>query len=66
MLIPVLYASLYPPPAFPLNLAPYFDLVWILLGIATVIYLGRSRPNELQAGADSIFADTGAGSDLPR
>jgi len=66
MLIPVLYASVYPPPAFPLNLAPYIDIVWILIGIGTVFYLGRTRPKQLQAGADSIFADTGAASDLPR
>jgi amino acid transporter len=66
MLVPVLYASLYPPPAFPLNLAPYIDIVWILIGIVIVVYLGRTRPAELQAGAEAIFADTGAGSDLPR
>jgi amino acid transporter len=66
MLIPVLYASVYPPPAFPLNLAPYIDIVWILIGIASVIYLGRTRPTQLQAGAEAIFAETGAASDLPR
>jgi amino acid transporter len=66
MLIPVLYASVYPPPAFPLNLAPYIDVVWILIGIGTVLYLGRTRPRQLEAGAQAIFADTGAASDLPR
>ena len=66
MLIPVLYASVWPPPAFPLNLAPYIDIVWILIGIGVVVYLARTRPKELQAGADAIFADTGAGSDLAR
>jgi hypothetical protein len=66
MLIPVLYASVYPPPAFPLNLAPYIDIVWILIGIATVVWLGRTRPTQLQAGAEAIFAETGAASDLPR
>ena len=65
-LIPVLYASVYPPPAFPLNLSPYIDLVWILIGIGTVIWLGRTRPKQLQAGAQAIFAETGAASDLPR
>ncbi len=66
MLVPVLYASVYPPPAFPLNLAPYIDIVWILIGIGTVVWLGRTRPQQLQAGAQAIFADTGAASDLPR
>jgi len=66
MLVPVLYASLYPPPAFPLNLAPYIDAVWILIGIGVVMWLSRSRPQQLAAGAQAIFADTGAASDLPR
>jgi amino acid transporter len=66
MLIPVLYASVYPPPAFPLNLAPYIDIVWILIGIGTVMWLSRARPQALAAGAEAIFADTGAASDLPR
>jgi amino acid transporter len=66
MLIPVLYASVYPPPAFPLNLSPYIDIVWIAIGIVTVIWLGRTRPKQLQAGAQAIFAETGAASDLPR
>ncbi|HKF78260.1 MAG TPA: APC family permease [Candidatus Dormibacteraeota bacterium] len=66
MLIPVLYASVYPPPAFPLNLAPYIDIVWILIGVVTVVWLNRTRPQQLQAGAEAIFAETGAGSDLAR
>ena len=66
MLVPVLYASLIPPPAFPLNLAPYMDAVWILIGIGVVMWLGNSRPEALKAGAEAIFADTGAASDLPR
>jgi amino acid transporter len=66
MLVPVLYASVYPPPAFPLNLSPYIDLVWILIGIGTVTWLGRTRPKQLAAGAEAIFAETGAASDLPR
>lgn len=66
MLIPVIYASVYPPPAFPLNLAPYIDLVWILIGIGTVVWLNRTRPEQLQAGAEAIFVDTGVGSDLAR
>jgi amino acid transporter len=66
MLVPVLYASVYPPPAFPLNLAPYIDIVWILIGFATVMWLSRTRPVQLKSGAEAIFAETGAASDLPR
>jgi amino acid transporter len=65
-LVPVLYASVYPPPAFPLNLAPYIDIVWVLIGIGVVMWLSRSRPQALAAGAQAIFVDTGAGSDLAR
>ena len=66
MLIPVLYASVYPPPAYPLNLAPYIDIVWILIGVGVVMWLHNARPQALAAGAEAIFADTGAASDLPR
>jgi hypothetical protein len=31
-----------------------------------VIWLSRTRPTQLQAGAEAIFADTGSASDLPR
>ena len=65
-LVPVLYASVYPPPAFPLNLSPYIDIVWIVIGIGVVMWLSRSRPQALAAGAQAIFVDTGAGSDLAR
>ncbi|HEX4214484.1 MAG TPA: APC family permease [Candidatus Dormibacteraeota bacterium] len=58
LLIPILYASVYPAPAFPLNLAPYVDLVWFLLGIAVLVYLSRTRPAELEAGAQEIFVET--------
>jgi amino acid transporter len=66
MLIPVVYASVYPPPPMPLKLAPYIDIVWVAIGIGTVIWLSRTRPQQLQAGAEAIFAETGAASDLPR
>jgi len=65
-LVPVLYASVFPPPAFPLNLSPYIDIVWVLIGIGIVMWLSRSRPEALAAGAQAVFADTGAASDLPR
>src|SRR5207237_979708 len=67
--LPKVFASVHPKyqtPSFPLNLAPYIDIVWILIGIGTVVYLGRTRPQQLQAGAQAIFAETGAASDLPR
>jgi amino acid transporter len=66
LLIPVLYASVWPPPAFPLNLAPYIDLLWILGGVAVLIYLSRTRPKQLEAGAETIFTDTGVAEGLPR
>ena len=66
LLIPVLYASVWPPPKFPLNLAPYIDIAWIVIGILTVIWLSRTRPAQLAAGAEAIFVDTGEASDLAR
>lgn len=58
LLIPILYASVYPAPAFPLNLSPYVDLVWFLIGIAVLVFLSRTRPAELEAGAQEIFVET--------
>jgi len=65
-LVPVLYASVYPAPPYPLNLSPYIDIVWIVIGIGVVMWLSRSRPEALAAGAQAVFVDTGAGSDLAR
>jgi amino acid transporter len=66
LLLPVLYASVWPPPAFPLNLAPYIDLAWIMIGVGVLIYLTRTRPRELEAGAETIFVDTGVAEGVPR
>jgi amino acid transporter len=66
LLLPVLYASVWPPPAFPLNLAPYIDLAWILIGVALLVYLSRTRPRQLEAGAETIFTETGVAEGVPR
>jgi amino acid transporter len=66
LLVPVLYASVWPPPAFPLNLAPYVDLVWILTGVAVLVFLARTRPKELEAGAETIFTETDVAAGVPR
>jgi amino acid transporter len=66
LLVPVLYASVWPPPAFPLNLAPYVDLLWILIGVALLVFLSRTRPKELAAGAETIFTETDVATGVPR
>lgn len=60
LLVPILYASVAPPPPFPLNLPPYIDVAWFLIGLGVLAYLSRTRPRELQAGATAIFTDAPA------
>jgi amino acid transporter len=50
MLLPVLYGSVYPLPAFPLNLPAFFVIGWFIIGVAIVSYLARRKPEALAAG----------------
>jgi amino acid transporter len=50
LLLPVLYASVYPLPAFPLNLPAFFVIGWFIVGVVLVIYLASNRPEALNAG----------------
>jgi amino acid transporter len=66
LMVPILYVSLVPPPAFPLNLPPYVDIAWFLIGLGVLAYLSRTRPRELEAGASAIFEDVPAEAMAPQ
>ena len=46
-----------PPPPFPLNLPPYVDIAWFLIGLGVLAYLSRTRPRQIEAGATAIFVE---------
>ncbi len=42
-----LISTIYPVPPYPLNLVPYIDLVWLVVGFAVMAYLLRKRPESV-------------------
>jgi amino acid transporter len=48
MLLPI-YGLVWPIPAYPNNLVPYIMLAWIVLGVAYLYVIARSRPEILDA-----------------
>jgi amino acid transporter len=46
-----LISTVYPVPPYPLNIIPYIDLGWLLLGLGVLIWLRRNRRASVQATA---------------
>jgi hypothetical protein len=44
-----LIATVYPVPPYPLNIIPYIDLGWLLLGLGTLAWLWRNRRDSVLA-----------------
>src|SRR5205823_2456475 len=42
-----LISTVYPVPPYPLNLVPYIDLGWLLVGLAVMVVLLRRRPESV-------------------
>lgn len=53
----VFASQVYPLPPYPLNLSLPILLVWIVLGVAYLLYLNRSNPAGLQASKDVFIKD---------
>jgi amino acid transporter len=53
-LLPVLFVTLYPLPAWPYNIAPYLFLVAMLVGFAYMQWLEAHDPGALQRGATML------------
>ncbi len=54
----VFYAQLYPIPPYPLNLALPILVIWIVLGIAYMLYLNRKKPAALARGKEVFLDDS--------
>ncbi len=42
-----LISTVYPVPPYPLNLVPYIDLAWFIVGLGVMAYLLRRRPESV-------------------
>ncbi|MBM7644605.1 amino acid transporter [Scopulibacillus daqui] len=56
-LLIALYGSIFPVPAYPMNLPPYIVLVWIVIGFAVLAYLKRNRPEAIKAARHIVIQD---------
>jgi amino acid transporter len=50
-----LYFSVWPWPAWPLNLAVVLVVVWLLVGVVLAVVLGRNRADALERAAELLF-----------
>jgi amino acid transporter len=55
LLLPVLYVTFHPFPPWPFNIAPYFVIAWMLLGVVIMVVLERRDPAALTRGGE-LFA----------
>ena len=54
------YGSVYPVPIAPIKAAPYIALGWLLLGIATVAWLSKKRPEAIERIGSILGEEGGA------
>jgi len=47
LLIPVLYITVYPVPAYPINLTPYIFIVMLIIGFVAMLVIAARRPAAL-------------------
>jgi len=47
LLIPVLYVTVYPVPAYPFNLTPYIFIVMMIIGFVAMLIIAARRPEAL-------------------
>jgi amino acid transporter len=57
-LLPVLWTTVYPYPAWPINLTPYIFIATLLVGGGYMVWLERRRPGALQRGATKLVGRT--------
>lgn len=52
------YGSVYPVPAAPIDATPYLTAAWLVIGIAVLVWLNRTRPGSV-ARIGSILGEEG-------
>ncbi|HXP08933.1 MAG TPA: hypothetical protein VN828_10580, partial [Acidobacteriaceae bacterium] len=53
-LLPVLFVTIYPVPAWPYNIAPYLFALMFLVGFVYMLWLGARNPDALRRGATML------------
>jgi amino acid transporter len=51
LLVPVLWVTFWPVPAFPFNIVPYIFIVWMLVGFGFMKWIERRNPRALPQAA---------------
>jgi amino acid transporter len=65
LLVYVLYRTVWPVPAYPLNVPAYLSIVWLVLGFGFVLYLARRARGGLRA-AGQLFTQPGPDDGAPQ
>jgi amino acid transporter len=65
-LVPVLFVTVYPQPAWPYNMTPYLFLVALLAGFGYMQWRESRHPGALQRGATSLIQTGGEPTSIPR
>ena len=66
LLIPVLYITVYPVPAYPINLTPYIFIVMLIAGFVALLVIAARRPTALDQESTLLIrtVETATESDL--
>jgi amino acid transporter len=66
LLIPVLYVTVYPVPAYPINLTPYIFIVMLIVGFIVMLVIAARRPTALDQESTLLIrtVETATESDL--
>ncbi|MBV8497178.1 MAG: APC family permease [Gammaproteobacteria bacterium] len=64
MLVPVLFVTVYPVPAWPYNLVPYLFLAAMIVGYGYMRWLESSNPAALQRGATMLVGARTSGGEV--
>jgi amino acid transporter len=57
LLLPVIYVTFHPFPAYPFNVAPFFVVAWLLIGLVLSFVIEKRNPGALSKGGD-LFVGT--------
>jgi len=55
LLIPVLYVTVYPVPAYPINLTPYIFIVLMVIGFVVMLIIAARRPEALDQESSMLI-----------
>ena len=62
-LLPVLFVTVYPEPAWPYNITPFLFLISLLVGFAYMQWRESRNPGALRRGAMMLIRSSGSASE---